>query len=162
MAEGYCFQNSISHYNVNRRKTLYKYDWSCNSFLYEHWKMIVSSESRCVAVLPAAVWKWRMEREKKKVVLYSPLQGQELPLSAVNVTAALLQPKRPVGFPNGISLWDKGRTLCLSSVLITISAYKKWSLLYLDRIGLFEKLEVGKQPPVKFSAEIWTESFILP
>lgn len=54
MAEGYCFKNSISHYNVNRRKTLYKYDGSCNSFLHEHWKMIVSSESRCVAVLPAA------------------------------------------------------------------------------------------------------------
>lgn len=54
MAEGYCFQNSISHYNVNRRKSLYKYDWSSNSFLYEHWKMIVSSASRCVAALPAA------------------------------------------------------------------------------------------------------------
>lgn len=32
------------------------------------------------------------EREREEVVLYAPLQRQELSLSAVNATAALLQP----------------------------------------------------------------------
>lgn len=104
MAEGYCFQNSISHYNVNRRKTLYKYDGSCNRILYEHWKMIVSSESRCVAVLPAACLETKDGERGERVALYAPLQGQERPLSAVKATEALLWPKGPLGFPNGIPL----------------------------------------------------------
>lgn len=161
MTKGYCFPNSVSHYNVNRRKTIHKYDWSCNGFLYEHLKMIVSC--RCLAVLPEACLERKDgEREREKVFLYAPLQGQELPLSAVNATAALLPSKGPVGFPNGIPLWDERRTLCLSPVSVAITAYKKWSLLYLGRIGLFENLEMSKQPSVIFSTELRTESFILP
>lgn len=161
MTKGYCFPNSISHCNVNRRKTIHKYDWSCNSFLYEHLKMIVSC--RCVAVLPEACLEMKdREREREMVFLYALLQGQELLLSAVNATAALLQSKGPVGFPDWVPVWDERRTLCLSPVLVAITAYKKWSLLYLGRIGLFENLKVSKQPPVIFSTELRTESFILP
>lgn len=39
-------------------------------------------------------------------------------------------------------------------MLVAITAYKKQSLLYLDRTGFFENLEVGKQTPVIFSREI--------
>lgn len=117
--------------------------------------MIVSSESRCVAVLPAACLETEdEEREREKVVLYAPLQGQKLPVPAVNATAALLHSKGPFGFPNGKPLRGKRRTSCLSAVLVAITAYKNWCLLYLDRIGLFKNLEVSKQPPVIFSTEI--------
>lgn len=59
-------------------------------------------------MLPAACLEMKDGvRERKKVGLYAPLQGQELPLSAINATAALLQPKGPVGLANGIPLETK-------------------------------------------------------